>query len=88
MSGYCCLSGFGIIQVRMHLTGCLKFCLVMVFLLKFLGLKIYFHSSSGLGQLLFLTLELIVKTKKTKTKTKQKKKTRKKKKKKKEEEGN
>ena len=29
---------------------------------KLLGLKLYFHSLSGFGQVLFLTLELIVKT--------------------------
>ena len=31
----------------------------MIFLLKLLRLKIYFHSPSGLGQVLFITLELI-----------------------------
>ena len=35
----------------------------MVSLLKLLGLKLYFHSLSGFGQVLFLTLELIVKAK-------------------------
>ena len=66
MSGYCCFPGFVILPVRMHLTACLVFCLVMIFLLKLLGLKIYFHSPSGLGQALFLTLELIVKAKRRK----------------------
>ena len=63
MSDYCCSPGFVILPVRMYLTASLVFCLVMIFLLKLLGLKIYFHSSSGLGQVLFLTLELVVKTK-------------------------
>ena len=58
-----CFSGFVIFPVRMHLTACLVFCLVMIFLLKLLRLKIYFHNPSGLGQVLFLTLEFIVKTK-------------------------
>ena len=63
MSDYCCSPGFVILPVTMYLTASLVFCLVMIFLLKLLGLKIYFHSSSGLGQVLFLTLELVVKTK-------------------------
>ena len=50
MSGYYCFPGFVILPVRMHLTACLVFCLVMIFLLKLLDLKIYFHSSSRLGQ--------------------------------------
>ena len=58
-----CFSGFVIFPVRMHLTACLVFCLVMIFLLKLLRLKIYFHNPSGLGQVLFLALEFIVKTK-------------------------
>ena len=66
MSGYCCLPSFVTLPVRMHLTACLAFCLLMILLLKLLGLKIYFHSPSGLGQMLFLTLELIVKTKRRK----------------------
>ena len=63
MSGYCCFPGFAILPVRVHLTACLVFCLVIVFLLKLIGLKICFHSPSGLGQVLFPTLELIVKAK-------------------------
>ena len=35
----------------------------MICLLKLLGLKLYFHSPSGFGQVVFLTLELIVKAK-------------------------
>ena len=66
MNGYCCFPGFVILPVRMHLTACLIFCLVMIFLLKRLGLKIYFHSASGLGQIRFLFLELIVKAKRRK----------------------
>ena len=67
MSGYRVFSGFFILLVRMHLTACrLVFCLVMIFLLKLLGLKINFHSRLGLGQVLFLTLELIVKLKRKK----------------------
>ena len=62
----CICHGFVIIPVRMHLTACLVFCLVMIFLPKLLGLKIYFHRPSGLVQVLFLTLELIVKAKKKK----------------------
>ena len=61
MSGYCYFPGFVILQVKMHLTACIVFCLVMVFLQEPLGLKIYFHSPSMNGQVLFLTLELIVK---------------------------
>ena len=38
----------------------------MIPLLKFLGLKIYFHSPSELGQVLLLTLKLIVKAKRRK----------------------
>ena len=63
MSGYCCFPGFVILPVRMKLTADLVFYLVMIFLLKLLGLKIYFHSPSGLDQVLFLNLELIVKAK-------------------------
>ena len=66
MSGYCCFPGFVILPVRMHLTACLVFCLVMISLLKLLGLKIYFHSPSELGQVLFLNLKLIVKAKRRK----------------------
>ena len=51
---------------EMHLTACLVFCLVMISLLKLLGLKIYFHSPSELGQVLFLNLKLIVKAKRRK----------------------
>ena len=61
-----CFSGFVIFPVRMHLTACLVFCLVMIFLLKLLRLKIYFYSPSELGQVLFLTLKLIVKAKRRK----------------------
>ena len=42
------------------------FCLVMISLLKLLGLKIYFHSPSEVGQVLFLNLKLIVKAKRRK----------------------
>ena len=52
--------------VRMNLAGLYPWfghCFVMISLLKLLGLKLYFHSPSGFGQVLFLTLELIVKTK-------------------------
>ena len=66
MSGYCCFPDFVFLPVRSHLTVCLVFCLVMISLLKLLGFKIYFHSPSGLGQVLFFTLELIVKTKRRK----------------------
>ena len=66
MGGYCCFLGFVILPVRMHLTACLVFCLVMISLIKLLGLKIYFHSSSELGQVLFLTLKLFVKAKRRK----------------------
>ena len=66
MSGHCCFPSSVILAVRMHLTDCLVFCLVMIFLLKLLGLKIYFHSPSGVGQVLFLALELIVKAKRGK----------------------
>ena len=58
---YCCFPGFVILPVKIHLSSCLV--LVMIFLLKLLRLKIYFHNPSGLGQVLFLTLEFIVKTK-------------------------
>ena len=44
MSGYCCFPGFFILPVRMHLTAFFVFCLVMMFLLKLLELKIYFRS--------------------------------------------
>ena len=43
-------------------ASCCLSC-VMISLLKLLGLKIYFHSPSELGQVLFLTLKLIVKAK-------------------------
>ena len=58
---YCCFPGFVILPVKIHLSSCLV--LVMIFLLKLLRLKIYFHNPSELGQVLFLTLEFIVKTK-------------------------
>ena len=61
MSGYCCFPDFFILLVRMHLSGRLVFCLVMIFLLKLLGLKVNFYGPSGLNQMLFLTFELIVK---------------------------
>ena len=67
MSGYFCFPDFVILPVRMHLTACLAFCLVMISLLKLLGLKIYFHSPSELGQVLFLTLKPIVKAKRRKS---------------------
>ena len=38
MSDYCCFPGFVILPVKMHLTACLVFCLVMISLLKLLGL--------------------------------------------------
>lgn len=41
-------------------------CLLMIFLLNFLDLKIYFHSPSRLGKVLFSTLELNVNTKRIK----------------------
>ena len=66
MSGYCCFPGFVIFPKKMHLTACLVFCLAMISLLKLLGLKIYFHSPSELGQVLFLTLKLIVNAKRRK----------------------
>ena len=50
----------------MHLTTCLVFYSVMIFLVKLLRSKVYFHSPSVLGQVLFCTLELIVKTKRRK----------------------
>ena len=66
MNGNHSFPGFVILPVRMNLA-CLDswfgYCLVMISLLKFLGLKLYFRSPSGFGQVLFLTLELIVKTK-------------------------
>lgn len=46
----------------MHLTACLVLCLVINFLLKLLELRIYFDNPSC--QVLFVTLELIVKKKK------------------------
>ena len=64
MCNYCCFPDFLILPVRMHLTSCLVFCLVMIFLLKPLGYEISFHSTSGLGQVFVLTLELIRKKKK------------------------
>ena len=66
MGGYCCFTGFVILPVRMHLAACLVFCLVMISLLKLLELKIYFHNPSKLGQVLLLTLRLIVKAKRRK----------------------
>ena len=66
MNGYCAFPGFVILPVRMNLTCLYSWfgrCLVMISLLTFLGLKLYFHSPSGFGQVLFLTLELIVKLK-------------------------
>ena len=66
MSGYCCFPGFNILPVRMHLTACLVLCLVMIFLLKLTRLKMFFHSPSELGQVLLLTLKLIVMAKRTK----------------------
>ena len=48
-SGYYFLPGFVVFPMRMHLTACLVFCLVMIVLLKLLGLKVYFHSASGTG---------------------------------------
>ena len=65
MSGCHCFPGFVILPVRMHLPACLVFSMVIIFLL---GLKIYFHSPSGLGQVLFLTLELNCKGKKKRIK--------------------
>ena len=59
---YCCFPGFVILPVKIHLSSCLA--LVMIFLLKLLRLKIYFHNPSELGRVLFRTLELIVKEKK------------------------
>ena len=38
----------------------------MIFLLKLLGLKIYFRSPTGIDQVLFLTLELILRIKRRK----------------------
>ena len=55
-----------ILPVRMYLTACLVFCLVMISVLKLLRLKIYFHSRSELSQALFLTLKPIVKAKRRK----------------------
>ena len=66
MSGYCCFPRFSILPVRVHLTPCLAICLVMIFLLKLLGLKIYFRSPTGIDQVLFLTLELILRIKRRK----------------------
>ena len=66
MRDYCCFPGFVVLPVRMHLTACLVLFFVFIFLLKLLGLKIYFHSPSEHGQVLFLTLELIVKAKRRK----------------------
>ena len=64
MSGYCCFPGFVILPVRMHLTACLVFCLVMIFLLKPLELKSISTALQGLAK--FLTLELIAKAKRKK----------------------
>ena len=47
VSGYRCFTSFVILWARMSLTACVVFCLVMIFLLKLLGLKIYFQSTSG-----------------------------------------
>ena len=66
MSGYRCFPGLVILPVRMYLTACLVFCLVMISVLKLLRLKTYFHSPSELSQALFLTLKLIVKAKRRK----------------------
>ena len=66
ISGYCCFPGFVILLVWMHLIACIVFCLVMIFLLRLLRLKIYFHSPSGIDQVLFLTLNLNVKAKRRK----------------------
>ena len=66
MDSYCSFPGFVILPVRMNLAWLYSWfghCLVMISLLKLLGLKLYFHSPSGFGQVLFLTLELIVKLK-------------------------
>ena len=63
---FCCFSDFVILPVRMYLTACLVFSLLIIILLKLLVLKIYFHSTSGHGQVLFLTLELIGKAKRRK----------------------
>ena len=66
MSGCCCFPGFVIILVRIHLTASLVLFLVMIFLLKLFELKIFFHSPSDLDQVLFSTLEFIVRTKRKK----------------------
>ena len=58
--------GFDILPVRMHLTSCLVFCLVMISLQKLIGLEIYFHSPSELDQVLFFFLKAIVKAKEKK----------------------
>ena len=67
MNAYCSFPGFVILPVWMNLACVYSWfghCFVMISLLKLLGLKPYFHSPSGFVQVLFLTLELIVKAKK------------------------
>ena len=63
MSDCCYFPEYVTLPVRMHLTACFVFCLLMIFLSKLLGLKIYFHSLSGVDQVLFLTVQFIVNTK-------------------------
>ena len=46
ISGYCCFSGIVILPVRMHLTACLVFCLVMISLLKLLFYSILADEAS------------------------------------------
>ena len=59
MSGYCCFPGFVILPVRMHPT-----CLSFVLFGHDFPTKASQVSPSGLSQVLFLTLECIVKAKK------------------------
>ena len=63
MNGYCCLPGIVIHSVRIDLAPCLVFCLLLIFILKLLGLKIYFHSPFRAWPSAFFTLELNVKAK-------------------------
>ena len=50
MNVYCSFPSFVILPVRIHLTACLVFYLLITFLLKLLELNIYFTALQGLGK--------------------------------------